>query len=197
MVGHPGAGRGAVEVPDGRGGWRRVAEAGNAWCYTWGDVVARLCLPDRTLDYRPAVLYVEFRNDGAPAAAVADPRREDGLAYYLALEADPTRDYLRVPIVERTPGRDEGYAGTDGLPADAFNSLTLSGVSAATVGVFGRPFSAAAGSLVYGSAVAAAPFPDDPARDVVWARAVYPAADQFRPIAGAAVVRATHVLYFR
>lgn len=193
----PRHGRGLVHLPDGRGGWRPAASAPNGWDYTWGDVVARMCLPDGPLDYRPAYIYLEFRNDGAAPATVPEPPRSEGVGHFLGLEATPDRDYLRIPIVERTPGRDPAYEGTASLPPGAANMMTFSGVSAATQGVLGRPFTAAAGSLVYASALVAAPFPDDPTRDVVWARAVYPPADQFTPVAASSSVRATHILYFR
>jgi len=192
-----GRGRGSLLLPDGRGGWAAAAGAPNAWAYTWGEIAARLCVPG-PLDYRPSHLYLEFRNGGDPGDPVPTPpdAREDGLGYYLGLAGSADRDYLRIPISDATPGRDPDFEGTAHLPPGFANQVLFGGVSAEGYGVLGRPFSAAAGSRCYGSALAAAPFPGDPSRDVVWSRAYYAPGSQVDAPAGGAV-RVAHLLQFR
>lgn len=173
-----------------------LARAANAWPFTWGHVVANLAAG--RLEYAPAFVYVEFRNSADPDDPVPVPAapRSEGVDYYLNLAATADRDYLRLPLGLVVPGRDSRIDGFAHLPADHHNVLTCQAAAAPGVGAGGKPFSFASGSRIYGSAVVAAPRPEDRSRDVVWSRAYYPVDQQFvMPPTGGLII--THPLAFR
>lgn len=175
---HPSySGEGRLLLPDGRGGWSIAATAPNAWSYTWAEIAVRMCGGDPA--WVPSFLYLEFVNGASMPVSPPSTPRSDGALYYLSLAGSPDRDYLRIPITAREGWVDASIPGHDALPPGFRNSIRLGGVSADAVGVLGKPFSAGAGSVCIGSAVAAGPFPDDPTKDVVWSRAYYSGGNQF------------------
>ena len=110
-------------------------------------------------------VYAEFCNGIAPPSV--SPLPQDGRAYYAALAANgpgQNCDFLRLPI-SFAPGLDS----TNPALYTA-NRLTVAGLTSGLTGVGGLPFSAGAGSVVYGWAVVAAPVLSDMTRDLVYAR---------------------------
>lgn len=151
----------------------------NTLMRSWVDPFVR-CVFLRDDAYRANVMYVEFENLINPLLTSTPPDfDQDDLAYYQALAGSGTRDYLRVPV--------EAAATADLAPDDAsllyaglVSRVEVHAVAASGPGVHGKPFSDIAGSIVCGAAIVAAPDLDDPARDVLIARAYYPEEDQIR-----------------
>lgn len=131
--------------------------------------------------FKISAVYVEFENVASPGDAVVNPSfdPEDGIEYYSALSGSSTRDFLRVPLTGVAPSLSDGFAGSDE------NTLTFTAMTGGSVGVHGRPFSAAANSKVCGVALVATPVWADRSQDVVFGRAAYAAPDQLlKPAAG-------------
>ena len=110
------------------------------------------------------VMYMEFDNSGSPPAIVPDPA--DGRNYYTDLESRlSTSDYIRVPLIN-TP-----VLSSDDLAKYLSNIATFFAMSTGyTVGLGGKPFTAAANSTVYGIALVCAASVSDRTQDIVFAR---------------------------
>jgi hypothetical protein len=153
--------RGCVAPPG--VGWRD-----NTLVATHKDLLARWARPSADgLDYRLAVIYVEFENNGGASVTPPAYGDEDPAGYYAGLGGDPNRDYLRIVEVFHS------ITSTDEAAHPLGDVLTLLAITAGSTGVHGKPFGSASQSRVYGGAVAAAPVPADPARDVFWSRAYF------------------------
>lgn len=135
--------------------------AANMVIYTGIDLLGKL-LSGQAVS--PNVAYMEYQNGGVIPTVTPDPA--DGRAYYAALEASGLiQDYIRTSLIG-TP-----MLSTTDATKFATNKVTFFAMSTAmTAGKGGRAFSAAAGSVVYGLALAYAADADDASQDVVFAR---------------------------
>jgi len=110
------------------------------------------------------VAYLEFVN--GPAVDPPDVLPIESTGYYDRLDATSDRDYLRCPILSHTVKQD----------SDGRGILTLVIVSDGETGIHGKPFSASAGSRVYGLALAASQ--TNQREDILFARHYYDRDDQ-------------------
>ena len=172
----------------------------NLWVYSWGVIAAR-CLgfgnSGDNLDYRVRTLFLEFENVASPGDAVAVPTisREEGIGYYDDLSGSLVRDYLRIPLLLRpTLSIEDGYE--DYISEDEGNVLRFAGdTTGMSAGRHGVVFSNALNSKIFGIGLAASPYPDDPTRDIVYARDYYEVSEQFvKPVSG--VVATSYNLKF-
>lgn len=173
-----------------------LAAAKNLWPYTYAHAIVSTLAAGGP--FCPSVIYVEFENVASSGASVAVPAsaRSQGVEYYLGLSSSPTKDYLRIAIASSQPARDNSYSGTQYLPAGMFNQLIYQALVYGSAGVNGKPFSNAANSKVYGTAVAVTPVPGDRTRDVVWACDYFAVSDQWiAPTVGSYQVQ--HALTFQ
>lgn len=147
--------------------WRRcgvlVSSGRNDLVFSGVDVMARLLAGQGRLDG----LYLEFANGIDPAAfppPAVNPRY--GVEYYTGLSG--AHDYMRVPL--RVDGAleasDSRYVS---------NRVRFLGTSGGAAGARGLPFSASAGSAVYGAALVM--LGKTPADDLVYARYSLPRAE--------------------
>jgi hypothetical protein len=164
----------------------------NLWTYQWGVVAAR-CIglgnKGDNLDYRLRYIYFEFENVASPGDPVTapTPTRDEGIDYYNDLSASLVRDYLRVPVYVRPElAISAGYEAY--IPEDEGNQLVFHGSSTGlATGRHGRTFSAGANSTLFGIAMAAAPVPADPTRDIVYARSYYDTDKQILKLASSEI----------
>lgn len=146
----------------------------NDFLYEWATIVGNLLLR-RGLNYGIGGMYLEFENVGSPGDPVSAPGftrdADQARPYYdnLALSAD--RDYLRVPLVSGALGSSDGTKFPKG------NRVSFFAQSGGEEGVHGKPFSAAANSVVFGGALVAFVAEDDPTQDLVLSR-FYAAVDR-------------------
>ncbi len=164
----------------------RVAAAGhNTRLVGWGKSAARLFAGDRR--YKIGAAYIEFANgDEAGTIAVPTFSEYDDLAYYAELADSASNDYLRVPAI--IPASFEVAAGYEAYFAEGDgNQLLLSARTSGVVGVHGKPFTAAAQSVVIGFAFVSAPVWEDPTQDVGFGRAYFEDEDQIAVIGNHAV----------
>lgn len=120
--------------------------------YQGFDAIGRILSGDP--DYFISYLYFEFTNGSVPNVT---PALSEGQDYYAGLAGDSEKDIIRVPITS-TPTLDASGENYN------TNKVTFFGATSGITGHFGRTFSAAAGSTVYGAALVAAPtnsFADD------------------------------------
>lgn len=162
---------------------RRIVQqtpwSSNTLMRSWVDPFVR-CVFLRDDAYRANVMYVEFENLVNPILTSTPPDfDQDDLFYYQALAGSGTRDYLRVPI-EAAAIADLASDDASLLYAGLVSRVEVHAVAASGPGVHGKPFTDIAGSIVCGAAIVAAPDLDDPARDVLIARAYFPEEDQIR-----------------
>jgi hypothetical protein len=151
----------------------------NTLAPTWASILVRSAF-QADLSGAINAMYIEFENVPEPAIPAPDPA--DGLEYYRSLAGSPTRDYLRVPLL--SPPLVSVAAGYEDLvPATAGNAVLVRALTAGGAGVTGKAFSAAAGSVVCGAALVAAPAWDDPSRDLLFARQYYGPGDQRTKVA--------------
>lgn len=134
--------------------------------YEWAEVVAEL------LTSAPLSMYIEFENNGGAAVTPPTPARDEGLSYYATLDSHPNRDYLRVPMAAVL----RSSSDADLYPTG--NMVKFLAQTTGTAGVYGKTFSSAQSSRVYGGAVAYSPVPSDPTRDLLLCRFYFDAADQ-------------------
>src|SRR6185437_3884614 len=148
------------------------ALAKNDWMYTHGYISAQ-ALGRGNVQYQLGTLYFEYQNVAAPGNTVTPPTvsRGDTLEYYESLSGLPNTDFLRVPILA-SPNIVVANGYQSLLSANQGNQLVLSARSqlGVTTGIFGRPFSHTANSVVYGVAVVATPNPQDWTQDLLFAR---------------------------
>lgn len=158
-----------------------VGDQPNQIQYSWGFIAAKQIgyrpNPER-LNYNISAVYLEFENQLDPETEISAVSfsRDLGIGYYNALVDNPTRDFLRIPlIIEPTGGVSAGYEAN--LPTEQqLNKLTFFVQSVGTTGVHGKQFSHAAitgTSKVYAAALVAAPVFSDRTKDVVFARTVF------------------------
>ncbi len=140
--------------------WRRerylVSSGPNVLTFSGVDVMARLLAGQGSLNG----LYLEFANTTDPSS-IAPPAVTPtvGVEYYTGLSGQ--YDYMRAPL--RLDGALEASDSRYGS-----NRLRLIGTSGGAAGVHGLPFSAIAGSAVYGAALVM--LGKTPADDIVYAR---------------------------
>ncbi len=145
---------------------KRLLMMPNTVLFSGADIMARVVSGDS--EFKISAMYFEYENLAVPSDPIVAPAfdRSGGLAYYQGL-SNP-KDYLRVPI----------DIGVSLMSSDAAlydnNQATFFALTGGTVGVNGRPFTAAANSTVYGVALAATPVLADPTQDVVFSRAYFP-----------------------
>jgi len=114
------------------------------------------CMPRQAagdMRYKLAYMYMQFQNLTLPGDTPSVPTytAADGVEYYTALEVNATQDFLRVPLLVSptfSPS-DSNYAG------NLVTYVALSG--GVTSGFWGKPFSEANNSAVFGGALVAAP----------------------------------------
>lgn len=149
----------------------------NSAVITAGAVLAHAAFPGGSL---PGVnaMYIEFQNvaELGDPATVPEVDPED-LSYYQALAVATDRDYLRVPLL---PASEFSVAPGNELllPTGVTDWAWVTAVTGATEGVNGKPFTAAALSVVCGIAAVSVPNWDDPTQDVLFARAYYEPSNQ-------------------
>lgn len=176
----PRVGRGLCSlyrVDDLTGAWsdQPVAVGENSWMDTWG-FLASQCLSG-IAGYALAGMYFEYQNVTNPTDPVSIPsfNLSDDRSYYETLASNPTRDYLRVPLINTpTLGVAPGFT----FPVGQGNQITLYALASGTVGMTGKPFSAAVNSKVCGVAVVAMPVPADRTQDVLFSRFYYSTQNQ-------------------
>lgn len=149
--------------------------------YTWGYLAAKALgyrpQPDRP-PYHISTIYFEFENVSAPETTVTEATsfsESMGIAHYNSLSGN--RDYLRVPLLLE-PAAATAPTYEDKLPVDqATNQLTFFAQTAGTTGVHGLGFGHNVGGIynskIYAVALVASPFPNDPTKDVIFARTVF------------------------
>jgi hypothetical protein len=122
------------------------------------------------LPYHLNGMYVEFQNGDQPVTDNFVVPYESGMEYYEALKLSSNRDYLRVNIAVINPL----YSAKDKRDVQ----LVCQALVIGDHGEGGKPFSAEAGSRIYGAAIVAMPTQglaiDEPLRDVIWARGYLP-----------------------
>lgn len=133
--------------------------------------------------YKLSAVYIEYENTASPGDPVTPPSfdKSEGVEYYSALSGSSDRDYLRLPVSGVAARLADGFEGADE------NVIDFTAITEGTVGVHGKPFSAAANSTIFGVALVAAPDWDDPSADLVFGRAYYETADQLVKPAGGQV----------
>lgn len=153
--------------------------------YAWGHLAAK------TLGFRPqsdrpayhiSAIYFEFENVLTPETVISEATtfpKELGINYYNSFAGD--RDYLRVPLIlEPTLTTSAGYE--DKLPVShATNQLTFFAQTSGNSGVRGIGFGsnvAGKNSKIFAAALVAAPDMNDPTKDIVFARTVFPSGQQ-------------------
>jgi len=164
-------------IKPGRGRIYQSNSPPSAWVsneimYDFGFVLGTL-LTEAPVNYRLAVMYIEFENVADPEDDVVVPtvNRNNGIGYYNSLLSDPNRDYLRVPITAfGSESSSEDY--------EQPNRWTFLARTTGVEGVHGKPFANVNNSKVFGAAVVAAVDRDDPSQDIVIARFYVPGAEQ-------------------
>jgi hypothetical protein len=129
--------------------------------------------------YQIGGMYVEFDNSGSP---VTGPTYDRGnaLSYYNQLNnEEPTRDYLRIPLIA-TAGEvsdAELYSGE--------NLATFYGQTQGVVGIHGLTFSDAEDSRVYGVSLVAFLDAEDASQDLIFSRVYFASDNQIvKPLGG-------------
>lgn len=147
----------------------------NLVLYEWGAIVGRQLVTGGTA-YKIGGMYIEFENEGDPDTPAVAPGlsrdADQGVAYYNALSTSPDRDYLRVPLVAAT------LESSDEVKYPKGNLMTFFAQTSGVAGVWGRPFSDASNSRVFGAALVATPDWGDATQDLVLSRVYLDAADQ-------------------
>lgn len=106
--------------------------------------------------YTPKYLYLEFANSETEVAVPESV--EEGRSYYDSLSLSDSVGYLRIPI-------------TIAPTVDEVNGKVIYTVLVTSIeSVNGVRFSSGDNSRIYGVALVAAPAPDDPTQDIVFAR---------------------------
>jgi len=145
---------------------------------------AARCCALRDQNYALRYCYVEYENVASPSTPVVVPsvtatNPDHARPYYDGLALSASKDYLRVPLTAApTLAAAPSFAAYFSQRPGDGNIALLQAQTAGTAGVYGRAFSDTANSRVYGIAIAAAPVPQDPTRDIVVLRAYYAAGQQ-------------------
>lgn len=143
----------------------------NLILYEWATIVAKL-LTSGDSRYRISGMYLEFENTDNPGDPVSPPvfDRTRSVDYYNSLSLSSNRDYLRVPVIA-TELNSVGENLTN-------NSMSYFARSSGSVGVHGKPFSAAANSVVFGGSLVAIVDNADATQDLLYSSWYYDPADQ-------------------
>ena len=138
----------------------KMVQLNNLILYGGADIMARLLAAQR--QYAINVVYMEFKNT---LGAISPPAvsRGDGVEYYAGLDASPDTDFLRIPLLVNPT-----VQASD--PEYESNQVTFFAESEGESGFFGKPFSQAAASHVFGAALVAAPDLNDQSQDIVFSR---------------------------
>jgi hypothetical protein len=117
-------------------------------------------------------MYLEFENTDNPGDPVSPPTfdRTRDVSYYNGLSLSSNRDYLRIPVISAELSSD-GEGLTD-------NRMSYFARSSGSVGVHGKPFSAAANSVVFGGSLVALVDATDFTQDLLYSSWYYTTADQ-------------------
>ena len=134
----------------------------NLVLYSGADILASLIAAQ---GFPVNAMYMEFQNLATPETGITPPAfdRTGGIAYYNGLSASSDVDFVRLPLLVSPAVATTGvnYLG---------NQVTFFGVSEGVTGFFGKPFTPAANSTVYGAALISAPDMADQTKDRVFAR---------------------------
>lgn len=161
-----------------------LVEKSNQIQYTWGHIAAR-ALGFKAQAGRPqyhiGAIYFEFENVTDRDTAVNEAQnfsKELNTNYYASLTGN--RDFLRVPlIIEPATSTSAGYAAL--LPVGQHeNQLTFFAQTAGTSGQrigFGSNVDGK-NSKIFAAALVATPEQNDPTQDIIFARTVFPPAQQ-------------------
>lgn len=152
--------------------------------YTWGHIAARALgfkAQSSRAQYHISAIYFEFENVADRDDSVVEAQvfsKELNTAYYSSLIGD--RDFLRVPlIIEPATSTSPSYDAL--LPIGQHeNQLTFFAQTAGNAGQrigFGSNI-AGRNSKIFAASLVATPEPDDPTQDIIFARTVFPAAQQ-------------------
>jgi hypothetical protein len=153
--------------------WLPQACTTNTVLYDWGFIAAK-AIGEGDKSYRVNVMYIEFEN--TDPATIPSFTRDEGRSYYTGL-SDP-RDYLRVELIGLPSITIEDGYESYFTAGETGNLLTFFAQSSGSTGVNGTTFSAAAGSIISGAALVAAPVFADSTQDVVFSRTYFVEADQ-------------------
>ena len=137
----------------------------------WG-FIAAMTIGRGDRKYRVSTMYIEFENVADPDDVVTNPsyERDEGLEYYDDLQSLPTRDFLRVPIIQEPMlGISDGLE-THFVAGETGNKLTFFTLTSGTTGVHGKTFSDSVNSKICGAALVAAPVFGDRTQDVLFSR---------------------------
>jgi len=143
----------------------------NLILYQWATIAAKL-LTSGDSRYRISGMYLEFENTDNPGDPVSPPTfdRTRDVSYYNGLSLSSNRDYLRIPVISAELSSD-GEGLTD-------NRMSYFARSSGSVGVHGKPFSAAANSVVFGGSLVALVDATDFTQDLLYSSWYYTTADQ-------------------
>lgn len=138
----------------------RMIQLQNLILYSGADILGRLLAGQS--EYAINTVYLEYQNT---VGVITPPAvsRADGIAYYNGLSSSLDTDFLRLPLLVN-PSVD---ASGDDYES---NQATFFAESEGLTGFFGKAFSQAASSYVFGAALVAAPDPADQSKDVVFSR---------------------------
>jgi hypothetical protein len=146
----------------------------NLVLYEWGAIQGRGLLGEPGA--RITHMYLEFENSGDPDTPAVAPSlgrgADQGIEYYNSLSVSADRDYLRVPLVAGT------LASSDETLYPKGNLPTFFAQTSGVEGVWGKPFSDAENSRIFGAALVALVDEDDPTQDLVYSRIYLDAANQ-------------------
>ena len=158
------------------GVWLPQVSFHNQIQWTWGEIACKL-FGEGNQDYKISGMYLEFENTATSGDEVSAPSfdRSEGIEYYSALSASPSRDFLRVQLISNpSVTLISGYEGS----SLKNNQLTFFAQSTGSLGVHGKPFTAGSNSTVFGLALVATPSWSDRTKDLIFAREYYPTASQ-------------------
>lgn len=115
-------------------------------------------------NYKPAAIYFEYVNLADPGDMPSPPAfvKSDGIEYFTGLQYSSDTDFMRVPVVAPADVTVNGL----GNYVATFYAVTPGDV----IGFWGKPFTAAANSAVYGGALVASPIWTSQPNDIVIAR---------------------------
>jgi hypothetical protein len=147
--------------------WQPATEwSPNLVLYEWGAIAAHL-FSQGLATHRISGLYMEFENVANPNNTVAIPTFDrgpnSGITYYAGLSANPIRDYQRIQL-------SSAIVSSTGPNYPRGNRINFFAQSQGVVGVFGRPFSDANNSKVFGAALVAMVSEADLTQDLVMSR---------------------------
>jgi hypothetical protein len=158
------------------GMWLPKATFHNQIQWTWGEIACKLFGEGRE-EFKINGMYIEFENVSSSEDVVSAPSfdRADGIEYYSALSASPSRDFLRVQLISNPKA--SLISGYEGVSVKV-NQLTFFAQTTGSLGVHGKPFTVGANSKVFGLSLVATPRWEDRTKDLIFAREYYPSNQQ-------------------